>query len=153
MSSRPDPAHRSLPLLAQLGNTVVRELKEVMAESGIHPRQSAILNHLVDTDGGASQQALSELIAVHRSAMVLLIDDLEAKGYVERVRSSVDRRAYDVVITQTGRTAVDELERPTREYEDEFFAALSAEEREELRRLLVKIAEARSLGFLQATRS
>lgn len=153
MSSRPDPAHRSLPLLAQLGNTVVRELKEVMAASGIHPRQSAILNHLVDSEGGASQQALSDLIAVHRSAMVLLIDDLEAKQYVERVRSSVDRRAYDVVITDAGRQAIAALEKPTRRYEDEFFGALTTEEREELRRLLVKIAESRSLGLLQSNGS
>ncbi|GAA5035611.1 MarR family winged helix-turn-helix transcriptional regulator [Microbacterium fluvii] len=149
MTSRRDPAHRSLPLLAQLGNTVVRELKDVMSSTGLHPRQSAILSYLDESEHGASQQTLSDLIAVHRSAMVLLIDDLESKGYVRRARNGADRRAYDVVITAEGRAALHAIEPLTQAYEDELLGALSTDEREHLLGLLIRVAESRSIGVTQ----
>jgi DNA-binding MarR family transcriptional regulator len=146
MSSHAESIRRSLPLIAQLGNTVVRELKEVMHASGLHPRQFAILGYLASTDQPTSQQTLSELIAVHRSAMVLLIDDLGEKEYVMRVRSDADRRTNDVVITDAGRAALRDVEPAAQEYEEDFLSALTPEEREEFRMFLVRIAQSRLIG-------
>ena len=44
--------------------------------------------------GPLSQQQLAKGLNVNRTVMVKLIDGLEARGLVERVRNPDDRRAY-----------------------------------------------------------
>ena len=94
---------------------------------------------------GQSQQALSRALGIHRSAVVALVDDLEHRELAERRRDPVDRRAYTLYLTPTGRELLAELERLAEEDEAELLTALDAPERSRLISLLQRVAESQGL--------
>jgi DNA-binding MarR family transcriptional regulator len=118
-----------------------------------HPRDAAILATL-EAVGPCSQQQLGDSLHVNRTAMVKLIDSLEARGYVERRRNPQDRRSYALYPTDAGRTALLGLGPRLDSAEDALAAGLSGEERARLKALLRELvappptAMADRLGFL-----
>jgi DNA-binding MarR family transcriptional regulator len=73
-----------------------------------HPRDAAVLATL-QAVGPLSQQELSKGLNVNRTVMVKLIDGLEARGYVERIRNPADRRAYALHATPAGLESMAEM--------------------------------------------
>ena len=69
---------------------------------------------------------------------VLLLNDLEAAGHVERKRDSADRRRHIVGMTAAGGKALAHAERAMESLEDDVLGALAPEEREVLRGLLAR---------------
>jgi hypothetical protein len=89
----------------------------------------------------AFQDALVPLGLTPKSFGALtVIDELERSGYVERRRSAVDRRIHSLEATPAGKNALRAAERIGGRTHDELLANLSAEEREQLRALLARIA-------------
>ena len=103
-----------------------------------------MLSHLAAAEG-QSQQALSNALGIHRSAVVALVDDLEHRGLAERRRDPVDRRAYTLYLTPAGRDLLADLERVADEREAELLSALDASERSQLISLLQRVAESQGL--------
>lgn len=103
-----------------------------------------MLNHLAANEG-RSQQALSTALGIHRSAAVALVDDLEQRGLAERRRNAVDRRAYGLYLTPSGRKLLAELELAAEEDEAELLIALDASERSQFISLLQRVAESQGL--------
>src|SRR6476659_5486892 len=97
-------------LLVQLGTHAHRRFAERLARLDLHPRQFGMLSHLAASEG-QSQQALSIVLGLHRSAVVALVDDLEHRGLAERRRDPLDRRAYALYLTSQGRDLLADLER------------------------------------------
>ena len=149
MNSSAAPAqglsHRAGFLLAQLGTHRHRRLAERLAPFDLHPRHFGMLKHLAANEG-QSQQALSDALGIHRSAMVALVDDLESRGLAERRRDSADRRAYALHLTRAGRKLLTELGRVAQEDEAELLVALDASERSQLISLLQRVAESQGLA-------
>ena len=131
-------------LLAQLGTHAHRQLAERLARLDLHPRHFGMLSHLAAFEG-RSQQALGNALGIHRSAVVALVDDLEQRGLAERRRDPVDRRAYTLYLTPAGRDLLAELERTADERDVELLSALSASERSQLIRLLLRVADSQGL--------
>ena len=90
-------------LLAQLGTHAHRQFAERLVRLDLHPKHFGMLSHLAAAEG-QSQQALSNALGIHRSAVVALVDDLEQRGLAERRRDPVDRRAYTLYLTPAGAT-------------------------------------------------
>src|SRR5580704_5284093 len=65
------------------------------------PALFAVLNVLGAREG-AIQQRLSADMGIDPSAMVTLVDELEAAGFAKRRRRPGDRRAWEVAITPKG---------------------------------------------------
>lgn len=103
-----------------------------------------MLNQLAVNEG-QSQQALSNALGIHRSAVVVLVDDLERRGLAERRRDLSDRRAYTLHLTPAGREQLAELERAADEDETELLTALDVSERSTLISLLRRVAESQGL--------
>jgi DNA-binding MarR family transcriptional regulator len=76
---------------------------------------------------------------------VTLIDELESKGIVERRRNAEDRRNHALLLTEKGRKVLSEIARISVEHKESFCAALSDEERIQLRDLCRRIADAEGL--------
>src|SRR4051794_30734191 len=76
--------------------------------AGAQPRDAAAIATL-EAYGPLSQQQLAVGLNVNRTAMVKLIDGLEAKGFVERVRNPDDRRAYALHATRAGVQSMAEM--------------------------------------------
>jgi DNA-binding MarR family transcriptional regulator len=72
---------------------------------------------------------------------VLLLNDLDERGYVERQRDPQDRRRHIVVITPAGMKALGKAEAKLEALEGEVLANLDEVEREQLRDLLARAME------------
>ena len=103
-------------------------------------RHYMAISYIADP-GGVSQQQLGEILSVDANNMVLLLNELEEAGLTRRVRDPADRRRHMVEMTEEGSAAFERAQRARESLEDEVLAALSAEERETLRRLLAKALE------------
>lgn len=57
---------------------------------------------LLRQDGPASQQELADRLAINRSVMVKVIDELERNGLAHRAQDPLDRRRHAVTITAAG---------------------------------------------------
>jgi DNA-binding MarR family transcriptional regulator len=88
----------------------------------------ALLNVLGAREG-AIQQQLSSDLGIDPSAMVKLINELEAGGLAERRRRPGDRRAWEVSITPEGRRTLERARRAAIEVEDEVLGGLRAADR------------------------
>ena len=106
---------------------------------GLKLRQVMLLSYL-RYGAPALQQQLCEALWLDPNNCVLLLNELEDMGYVERRRDPADRRRHMVELTDEGRAALERAERAQESVGDEIFAALSDEERGTLRSLLGRAA-------------
>ncbi|HSC04737.1 MAG TPA: MarR family winged helix-turn-helix transcriptional regulator [Solirubrobacteraceae bacterium] len=109
-----------------------RSTEELM---GLKLRQLMLLSYL-NAGAPALQQQLCEALWLDANNCVLLLNELEDLGYVQRRRDPADRRRHVVELTEAGRTALERAEAAQESLGDELFAALSDEERATLRSLL-----------------
>jgi len=98
---------------------------------------------LLALSGGVtrSQQSLAETISVSRTTMVKVAADLSAQGLVERVRNPDDRRSYALTRTPDGAAAARAWKHHADELEAAITASMAKADREELHRLLIRVAE------------
>jgi DNA-binding MarR family transcriptional regulator len=86
-----------------------------------------------------TQKALADALGIDRTTMVVLLDDLEDKGYVARQRHPRDRRAFLVHPTDSGRAAKVAAVRLLDEQQRRFLAPLTPAERRQLAALLTRL--------------
>jgi DNA-binding MarR family transcriptional regulator len=132
----------SMVLVTRLARVVFRRSTEALL--GMRLKQFVALNHLRDHEGLA-QQALGEALCLDANNLVLLLNELEAAGLVERRRDPGDRRRHIVEITRAGRKALLRAERGMESIEDEVLAGLSGDERATLRALLSRALEGEAI--------
>lgn len=122
-------------LLTQLSRVVYRRTSE--ERLGMRMKEFVMLAHLREHNP-VPQQELGEMLCIDANNLVLLLNELEAKGFAYRRRDPADRRRHLVEITADGRTAFENAERGIEGVEDDVLESLTAGERIELRGLLVK---------------
>jgi MarR family transcriptional regulator, lower aerobic nicotinate degradation pathway regulator len=108
---------------------------EALKSVGLTTALFAVLNVLGAREG-AIQQQLSSDMGIDPSAMVTLIDELEAAGLAKRRRRPGDRRAWEVAITPKGRRALERARRLVTQVEDDVLGGLDAGQRRDLLVLL-----------------
>ncbi|SDI84997.1 DNA-binding transcriptional regulator, MarR family [Frankineae bacterium MT45] len=131
-------------LLSQVGALSAQRFAAATAPCGLTPRELAVLRNILDL-GPRTQQQLADELGMHRNNMVSLIDELERKGLARRVRSTTDRRAFDIEVTQSGRSAAECVSQLVPTLDSELVADLSRGERSVLIDLLTRIADAAGL--------
>jgi DNA-binding MarR family transcriptional regulator len=97
---------------------------------------------LIAANPGISQAVLSAEVGLDKSALVPIIDDLEARGWVRRTRSTRDRRRNHLAITPVGEHELDLLFEELAVTEATGQETLSKEERELVSRALDKVYHA-----------
>jgi DNA-binding MarR family transcriptional regulator len=110
-------------LLKHAQQRLVQAAGPVMAQYGIDGRELAVLTVLA-ADYPLSQHEAAGRLGVDRTTMVALVDELEAKGLVERHRSTEDRRKNVVQLTDAGEYCLEGAGRARDEVEREFLAPL-----------------------------
>ena len=125
----------SMGLLTQLSRVVFRRATEDVL--GIKLKQLMALEHLVH-NRGCLQQELGHTLMLDPNNCVLLLNDLDDRGYVERKRDPTDRRRHIVAITPAGTKVLAKAEAKLETLEDEVLSNLDAAEREQLHDLLVR---------------
>ncbi|MFL6145478.1 MAG: MarR family winged helix-turn-helix transcriptional regulator [Labedaea sp.] len=92
----------------------------------------------LDEFGPAAQKDISRRLRIDASDLVSVLDDLEERGLVVRQRDDRDRRRYLVTITAPGARALRGRLAAMQKVNDILLGALSQEERERLREMLMR---------------
>jgi len=107
---------------------------------GLSPRAWGVLSTLAES-GPLTQIELATTMAIDRTAMVYLLDELEDQALVERVRSPRDRRAFLIHLTPGGRDAQRQAAAALEGAAETLLTPLSAAERRQLVDLLARVAD------------
>jgi DNA-binding MarR family transcriptional regulator len=131
-------------LLAQVGAHAAAKFAERLSAISLSPPHAGILR-VVHTSGGISQQSLAEHLRILPSRLVVLIDELEERGMVERRADPADRRSYALYLSDKGRDTIKAIGRVARDHQDALLASLSTQERDLLSSLLLRVADQQGL--------
>lgn len=107
------------------------------AEIGARPPMYGTLQ-VIANRGPISQREVADIVLLHPSEMVALVDSLETNGLVRRQRDPDDRRRYRLTLTSAGAKLLARFDRVARAAEEAVLAPLSAAERSTLARLAAK---------------
>lgn len=135
-TTAPTTATGSVGLLTKLSKVVFRRATEETI--GLKLKQLMALQQLRDQKGTCLQQGLAEMLMLDANNCVLLLNELDDAGYVERRRDPEDRRRHIVEITAAGEETLAEGERRLEDLEDEVLSKLTADERRRFHDLLAK---------------
>jgi DNA-binding MarR family transcriptional regulator len=128
-------------LLSRVGSFATREFAQRLETLGLTPRMWGALN-VLDAEGMITQHALGRSIGMDPSSMVSTIDELEARGLVERRRHPHDRRAHALHLTDEGRATLGRGRRLARQAQGQLLSPLNDDERGQLHDMLLRIAQA-----------
>jgi DNA-binding MarR family transcriptional regulator len=123
-------------LLQKAAKLALVQLETDLADLDLNARQFLLLA-LVDHDH-FSQQALAHKLGLDPTAVVKLVDQLEARGVLERTRNASDRRQHRLTLTPSGRELFGQAAERQQKSERDFTRAIGAR-RNELRALLTEI--------------
>ena len=125
-------------LLGQAALHAQRLVAEVLAAEGVRKHHFAVMVAL-DEGGPASQAALGRRLSIDRSDMAAVVMDLERDGLLSRERDERDRRRNVVRLTPAGRRLLRRLETCVAGAQETLLEPLSAAERADLERLLLRV--------------
>jgi len=128
-------------LLSFIAERSTGRFERALAPVGVKARHAAVLA-LIDAEGPMSQRALGRQLGVDKSPMVGVIDELERLGYALRRRGEDDRRVQAIHITASGRRVLARVIAFAEVENARTFDVLDDDEREQIRALLRRVAEA-----------
>ena len=126
-------------LISRMGMVAQRQFAERMEALGLTPRMWGALN-VLEAEGAITQHALGKCVGSDPSSMVSTIDELEARGLVERRRHPSDRRAHALHVTTKGRQTLARGRELAKQAQADLLEPLGEEERAQLHDLLLRIA-------------
>ena len=126
-------------LLSWNGRRTATIFAEALEPLGLRPPHFGVLR-LIDADPGLTQQELAGRSLIDPSSMVAVVDELEELGYAERRTHPADRRKHAIHLTADGRRMLERAQTVAIETTKEILAPLTADEIDELRLLLRKLA-------------
>jgi DNA-binding MarR family transcriptional regulator len=135
LDRNPDATTGILVLLTRLARIVFTQSSVDLV--GMNLRNMVLLAYLRDHES-VPQQVMTDSLSMDANTGVLLLNDLEQLGYVERRRDRQDRRRHLVDVTPVGLAALERAELAQAGIEDEILGGLNASERSTFQRLLVK---------------
>ncbi len=127
-------------LMSKVSQLAREKFEGALEPMGLKARHYGVLAALAG-EGPHAQKALGEKLAIDRTTMVGLIDELEGLGLVERRRDPGDRRRYALALTDDGRRTILEAEAVAARVQDAVLAPLGEIERHRLHAMLTSILQ------------
>lgn len=131
--------------LRRLGTLYARLAAHQSAAHGMFTKQELMAIDALGLDGPARMGYIAERLGLGQSAVTPIVDRLEERGLVSRMRSQTDRRVWLVELTANGRRAFAEEDGVYRQVAGAMLAPLDNAERATLTALLQKITLAADL--------
>ncbi len=131
-------------MISQLGGLAASRFARRLAGLNITPIHAGVLR-LIATDPGRSQQSFAMSLGVEPAKLVAVVDELEARGLVDRLRDQTDSRLFALHLTKKGEQFMGMLASAGAEHERDIVGMLTDDERREIGAVLEKIAEAHGL--------
>jgi len=125
-------------LVAHAHHRLVGLCDEALSPFGLATRTFVAIA-VLETGEPWAQHELGSWLLIGPAATVELVDELESLGAVRRHRSSLDRRSYALVVTDTGQRLLAEARPAVARSSEQFTQPLSDTENEELVGLLARL--------------
>lgn len=119
--------------------THVTFLKHFGQPYDLRPVEYSLLM-LLAANAQLTPKQLAQSLALSAPNLTILLDRVQERGLLQRVRSEVDRRSQHVLLTEAGRALASEISAKTPAMEAELDGCLSQAERAMLIELLGKVA-------------
>ena len=134
---------RKLPswLSAQVAQRGARLVNEALGAAGVRRHHFAVLTALAE-EGATSQAELGRRLWIDRSDLHAVLNELEDRGCVARIRDERDRRRNLVELTPAGAETLQDLDARVDAAQEALLAPLTADERGRLTALLTRLVEA-----------
>jgi DNA-binding MarR family transcriptional regulator len=136
-------SHEELPplgyLLTKLARATTVRFAAAIATLDVHPRHYGALVTL-SQDASANQHRIAQLLGIAPSAMVTVIDELEAMGAVARLRDPKNRRQFILEVTAEGRALLARATQLGNEVDDDVWGVLTPEDRAILHQRIAVVA-------------
>ncbi|MEE2922156.1 MAG: MarR family transcriptional regulator [Pseudomonadota bacterium] len=102
------PQHKDLlTAIRQITRAIDLNSKRLAKMTGLTAPQLLVLQTLAG-EGPSKPSEIARQVHLSQATITSIVDRLEAAGLVERQKNETDRRAIDIVITQTGLTRLAE---------------------------------------------
>jgi DNA-binding MarR family transcriptional regulator len=102
---------------------------------------------VLEEAGPCNQKQIAECIALDKSDVTKLMNELESRGLVQRVNDPEDRRRHRVTLTAKGKRQLETSDRELNSSMKMFLSGLSETEYKQLQRLLLKAIRAHDPRF------
>lgn len=89
-------------LFHQTYNSISRCEDKEFGKLGISARQHAILMAIMESGGSATPTQIAKWVDRNNNSITLILDRMEKRGLVKRIRDTNDRRSLNVEMTQKG---------------------------------------------------
>jgi DNA-binding MarR family transcriptional regulator len=133
-------------LLGRLGFAIKADALEEFDRAGFSLYQYSVLAILGEGSSEA-QATIADALALDRSQLVGVLDELEERGLVERRRDPSDRRRHTVTLTAEGKRQLVKLRSIVKRIEDSFLEPLDEADRKVLHDTLLRVACNRDRRF------
>jgi DNA-binding MarR family transcriptional regulator len=143
----PSPTGEDLGLvdaLAQLSFLVQHALAEIAGQYDLSITQTRLLGILRDREPTMNQ--LGRHLGLDKSSISGLVDRAQRRGLVTRTVSAIDRRSFQVSITDAGRQLVEQVAAQFAEQIERSVAPLPETDRKRLSQLATRIVTADAHG-------
>ena len=128
------------PLVRRLHQICLTAVADFLAYDDLGPQQYSALACVDDFPG--DQRRLAAMMGVDRTNVGMILDQLEAKGFVERKVNGADRRARELFVTRSGHNKRQQVRPKLLAAQARVLAPLNDGERDQLIELLVRLIEA-----------
>jgi DNA-binding MarR family transcriptional regulator len=125
-------------VLSTLSLTVTELVEETLAPLDLRLRHYRLLR-LLYFDGARLQSSIGPALGVDRTTVVAIVDHLEKQKLAKRVRSTDDRRAYLIALTEKGKRVAEKATSLVNAVEENMFSPLTAEEQQVVRKLSARL--------------
>lgn len=114
---------------------IFQDFIRTLGNVDIRPTQYSVMT-VIGANPGLSQMAVAKRLGIERARLVHLLDSLEHRNLVSRIRSATDRRSHALHLTARGRTALAQFKRLAAEHERHVAEKIGKENRERLLQIL-----------------
>jgi DNA-binding MarR family transcriptional regulator len=115
-----------------------RDFNQNVADGEVRPGVFSLML-LANANPGIAQIEIADQLAIDKASVVALVDRLENAGWVQRKRSTEDRRRQGLFLTPAGTKAFKTLKKEMVEHERKFVERFTEQERKTLISLLQRL--------------
>lgn len=129
-------------ILKIVNNYMDKDINNCLSDYNITRSQMGILIYIQVAECKnieANQVDIEKEFNLKNPTVTGIINRLEEKGYIKRVRSDKDKRYNKLELTESGREILNKGKRKAQENEEKLLKILTDDEIKELKRILTKI--------------
>lgn len=141
-TARFDRANRAFFRLYQASNLMHKVGTRFVSDFGATTQQWAVMGALarpLESERGMTVKDLLEFLMVSRQNITVLLDRLEERGWIERVRDTGDGRSRRIRLTTVGTNVWTQMQAPIEKFYRAALVDLTADEQVVLYQLLDKL--------------